>query len=795
MRRRRNSLRASLMCVLALNGLNPSVLAGSALLRSAHSRGQILPLVAVVALAVVLLGVGFFLLQMLLGGSKEVQHAVDAGVLHVSKSSLTAPKVDLRGAEITEFGGVAKHTDGRYIIDLSNINRVWGLALLEALNVQKMRDLGLATPDAVSRARQVHQMATDISTRLAQNLQTDTDPDTPQPLHGAFSRLANAQTVRMIGGGTQIQPAQYANSYTDRGKDSNVRFVPDQQNVGLLGLSTVLAGHPLNNNFIRGYEQVSVPLGSGQPLQFMFVPLEHEKKPHLISLQQFQNDADRSFIQPEINAAVPPNAFRFHGRAFVEKAQGNLDLPAHSVTKDMTPGHTIENPRGFIRIENRPPAAQGLHVIDLSNRQTITGYQSNLGLLPGEAGLVLGRSLFNPVENIWGRSTYAQDTGILMLAACLGSAGLGIHLPCIWCFFIPIGAMICYMMCCLMAVITIFAVNCDTPLYEGFAPFSMRPLYGYLPAVSQRGTGRIHYAGAGGSGGICRVTPENAGEHKIFWDWLEGDYSADWGATALAFLLAPPSICFWMETFHGSGAPTPMFSFTADQFESGMRDRVPQNARLVSLLNRITPSQYTQDGSLQTLLYNRRNDPNVRVMYDLMVQRLREIKPQASIDEIETVLRSPKLIPMGTRAFIYLDDNDRFVLATLPGDSLPTWLTRVLNTQPDGTEHVREFRETAADRDRCYRLVDPNADWGGELNPNIAARYPTRVCSYDRYHFVPSSGYHGLLGVLQLGSLVERKCARQGVVVDSSNWNQPQNCFCFTPLTSRENNPNCGSSL
>lgn len=372
-----------------------------------------------------------------------------------------------------------------------------------------------------------------------------------------------------------------------------------------------------------------------------------------------------------------------------------------------------------------------------------------------------------------------------------------------------------------MAIMTIFAIQCDVPTFftgsfmsNPFHP-GFKPVYSYFPGLSNPGTAITPYGSS--NGGLCNVTPENAGhpEHKIFWDWLEDDYSADFGALALSFLLAPPAICGWADLLHGGPISAhPHLNFDADNYESGMKDRIQPGGRTFSLLNRqVAPANFTSVGSLRTLLFNRiatDSSGNVKRVYDIMYQRIQEINPPhpnataaelaAHANAIQQILSHPKPIPMGAEAFIYLDDNNVLQLAVpSTGDQLPDWLRAIKNEPPDGSDYHGnspgqfEYRDQD-EKNRCYRVANPSQDF----NPAPAVyaptsdNYPTRVCSYDLYHFFPSSGYHGLFGVLKLGSRIERKCMRHGVLNSGAPpWSQPDDCFCPSHPDGSKQQRNC----
>jgi hypothetical protein len=850
-----------------------------------YGSGQATPLILVCAGVLSILGVGIIYIMLMMGGANEAQNAVDAGALQAARIALSEPKVELQQDEIVDFGGEAKQKDDKYFVDLSTINRIWGLALLQALNVQKMVDKDLSSKDAEKHARQIHESATAISGRLAQALVRDTDPNRPNPLQSEFLRLVNANSMRMIkfqmssdSSNSGNQPAQgtienrvsksterlktnlnklpgkskdsadftqlgisqkeprktaninvsdqseagaistssgskqtvgrqqqsndstYAIAFTNRSRDSNIQFSVDQEKIGKLALNNLPPAEILNGRFFKGYLPVTVALSP--PLKFMFVPLEHDQKPHLISASQFNQDKNADFSSDTLARSIPPNAFHFAKDVYVQNAKRNIQLQAFSMSKDMSPGFVMQHTRGFIRIENKdglvdPTSRRPLHVLDLANRQIVKEYKRNLNLPDGpedEAGLVLGRSLFNPVENREGvASPFANQSAEQMEIACSKLSGI---LETELCKDAPD-----YVSCCKGLHGIADVEPCDAPVYkEGtMVPWpnlgspSMHPVYGFMPALTKPGSGREHYPASDGE--IHRITPENEHEHKIFYDWLAGDYNADNDAWRTAFTSNPSMLPELMRANHGDKIATPSLRFSVDQFVSGMKDRMPQDAKRVSLLNGQDAAWFTKDGSLSSLLTARVGDPKLKPLYDLLVQRIREIAPKASIEELQGIFTSKKPIPMGAEAYIYLNDKGNLQLSVLPADTIPEWLQKVKDEEPDGAAMTFEYRETDANKDPCYRLVDPNADWDGELNSSAASRYPTRVCNFDIYQFFPSSGFHGLLGVFQLTSRLEKKCAKQGIVDPSSTWNQPQDCFCFPPNSERKNNANCGSCL
>ena len=91
--------------------------------------------------AIIVVGVGFFILIKTFGGMRELQNATESGNLNVAKMALKAPAVNLTaGVEQDNFGGLV---DDDGTINLRTYNRLVGQVLLVALNAQSQ-----ATPES-----------------------------------------------------------------------------------------------------------------------------------------------------------------------------------------------------------------------------------------------------------------------------------------------------------------------------------------------------------------------------------------------------------------------------------------------------------------------------------------------------------------------------------------------------------------------------------------------------------------------------------------------------------------------
>ncbi len=117
------------------------------------NRGSIIALATVLALTIVVLGGGFLFFELFMGAQKETKNAVDAGVLNVAKQVLDKSNaqvsVILPGGPTSCFWDVtcdepASYNMGDGIINLKRVNRMWGKAMLIAINAAAAQSDGNA---------------------------------------------------------------------------------------------------------------------------------------------------------------------------------------------------------------------------------------------------------------------------------------------------------------------------------------------------------------------------------------------------------------------------------------------------------------------------------------------------------------------------------------------------------------------------------------------------------------------------------------------------------------------------
>lgn len=313
--------------------------------RTGHNKiGSTLALGLLLAFFLVILGIGFFCFSLYFGGARETKNAVDAGALNVGRKVLTI-NVSLSGDPTQQF--YRDVTDSNGNINLTNINRVWGKALMVAINVDAATQLGNAG-NASTSADSAFQGAHDISDNLCQQLTT------PSNLYGFFNDYANQNSTRMLGVGSKVEATPNANwqtSLMDRNAESNIQVTDN-----------LPVGYTLNSSFTTGSTRNPVPskavglnyLVGYRPLtllnhDFWQVPFKFEEKPHLLASSSFHSNQQPPNNLPKSWPLAVPNGYSVDGHtvntgnSLPESAQSWVQTNPQQV-------FPLQIPHGFIRV-------------------------------------------------------------------------------------------------------------------------------------------------------------------------------------------------------------------------------------------------------------------------------------------------------------------------------------------------------------------------------------------------------------------------------------------------------------
>lgn len=287
-----------------------------------NANGNILSLVAVTAFVMVLIGLAVFQVILAVGASREVRGSVNAGTLNVAKKAVEVT-VTPDGAVESQFDDI---TDDQGRIGLRNVNRMWGKAMLVALNAQAMTG-------GQGHAEAIYSAAKSMNDRLAKKLNDEDN------LHGYFNEISRANSSRMVSADSAVKEQAgrgWQTSFVDRGLETNVEFDAQQLPQGGDAVSAVAIG---NSRYIAGYEPITV---GGKP--FVFVPFQFRQQPHLISADTFS--ANRREIT---NFSTPvPNAFSTNGAA--NNSNAAIAAMAYAVANPER-SYKLAIPHGFIRIK------------------------------------------------------------------------------------------------------------------------------------------------------------------------------------------------------------------------------------------------------------------------------------------------------------------------------------------------------------------------------------------------------------------------------------------------------------
>lgn len=335
------------------------------MLRQRRKRGATLAFATVLALVLVVLGVGFFFFSMYMGAQNETKNATDAGALNVAKQVLSDSAVTyiITGNDQEEFfrdvtGNVLPNNplgnigDGK--VTLTNINRIWAKALFVAVNADAA---GSARGDTSANVQAALDGAQSITDRLVQKLTNETT------LEKYFEAYSMPNSTRMLGTNTKVTAwsgdDHWETSLMDRGSESNIELtgnLPPGYNLqngystGTKRKSNATGAN--NKTFLTGYTPLTV-----QDQTFWQVPFQFDGKPHLVSNAYFRKNQQQTTQLPEKWDKAVPNAFSVGGK--VQTSGGKMGETAMSwVQTNPKQTFPMQFPTGFVRIVVKPNKVQ-----------------------------------------------------------------------------------------------------------------------------------------------------------------------------------------------------------------------------------------------------------------------------------------------------------------------------------------------------------------------------------------------------------------------------------------------------
>ena len=368
-----------------------------------NRRGMTLGLVAALGLVLALIGVGLFAVSLLLGGTRETRNAVESGALNVGKQALeiTVPATTY---DQQQFNDVA---DSKGQFGLKNIDRVWGKAILAAINETAMENEGSNSSNSSSDNTKLQNAAQELSSQLSQQL------NQPANLYDAFRTFAGSGSVRMLGSNAHVDVMSGNNWQTalmDRGAESNISVdtsqLPSSFSSGdVSNLQLVKAKD--GNSYLPGYTGVQLV---GQ--SYWCVPFKVSEKPHLVAGDHFEENTLTANALPWTDAI--PNAFCVHGGAV--SAQKSQESIASVITNPQLE-FKLQIPQAFVRVKLLANTLQwNLNGIDMET--------DNYQFAPGDTKTSITYPL--PCGTIYGTEYcgFEYTTGPTLLTGMLGLRAL-----------------------------------------------------------------------------------------------------------------------------------------------------------------------------------------------------------------------------------------------------------------------------------------------------------------------------------------------------------------------------------
>lgn len=353
-------------------------------------RGSMMILIIGFTFFFIILAVGVVQIMLILGGSHEVQDAVDAGTLNVGKKSVlittktgsgignqignmlgnilgkAAPGLNgalggvgggigggigsILNSALGSMGGPESQfndvLDDNASVGLTNINRVWGKALLAAMNNKQMHDANLATGESDAHVESLYSGAKSISDRLADQL------NQPKNHFNYFAELSRRSTTRMSTDNAKAQvipdiKGNWETACMDRGEESNLIIEQSQLPEGFKADDPNFAKKCDDGKIrFKGYTPINVG-GKDFPL----VSFMTKTQPHLVSQKTFSDNLLKT--KPMSFWPKPiPNAFSCQGRlSDPNKPDKNEQRARSFVISNPQKDFQAQFPHGFLKIQ------------------------------------------------------------------------------------------------------------------------------------------------------------------------------------------------------------------------------------------------------------------------------------------------------------------------------------------------------------------------------------------------------------------------------------------------------------
>lgn len=282
--------------------------------RKQGRRGATLTLVVACVFLIAIIGIAFFVIIKILGGSAEVNNTTEAGILNVAKNSLTKITVDVDG-DLKYTIAPAKN------VNLLNYNRLVAHAILVGLNAETLGPTAQA--NAKILAEQVIKIGKELDKRLGDE----------GILADWFTDLTYRNNTKLWNG-NKVNPQDITALALRKGGSTNITLhdnLPEEAQE----LPSVQHG---KDKYLAGYEALKFGL--------VAVPVFPSQRPHLVDPREKELELKN----------VPSNAFRVRAMAGV----GDTGMKGGSLAAaivgcvDTSSNFPVSIPAGYIEIVNLP---------------------------------------------------------------------------------------------------------------------------------------------------------------------------------------------------------------------------------------------------------------------------------------------------------------------------------------------------------------------------------------------------------------------------------------------------------
>ena len=644
-------------------------------------------LVIVLTLVIIAVGIAFFAWAQIVGGGKELQHAIDAGNLNVAKQTLKSPDITLsdQAKEIEEFQGL---TDSGNKVNLLNFNRLVAKTVLVALNAG---DLG--TPEAKAHAAEMAatlEGSGGIGFRLAQVLSSH------DQLKGHFGNLSSPNSTRMLrsDGLIRDESAETGVAFMARKKAANVFFnsrqIPDSL-ASFLSDGNNIVEKTINGNskkYLSGYSPFSL---NGLGVQLQGVPMRPGEQPHLVSVDDFGSNSS-SPLGGNGTSLIPPNSFQSGGRGREASAGSDLLSRSCAIVGCLNLDFGASMPKGYIEIDN----GEAFPKYDFSGAigggddifKTLMMSPQHIDLIPtGPQAPYIGKK--NKIKDLVDFVTaHASDSPRPPVPAGLLN---GLDKP----------ANLTSAQAYSLANNTVHKCTTVNSLTGGPGPFDP-DCQAAFPSFQDL------YGSTSGANNVTANDLMAVEAFKCFVLQVRAGFAMDGGGCGNA---VAPQACSGLKHYNlnASYPPGPGGSYPA--FNG--------------------PCTMSAEGTLAELLGDSNAPPSVT--RDLIL-RMHQIKPDATDAEIQAVLGT--IVPFRKTSYIYMNASGSLVLSA----TKPTPLTTV---SPDGNQN--DFSTGTVDLNG--RIVNVPGEEGYPNPWDCPPPQPGQANNAGQWW--PSSGYHNLLGKLK----------------------------------------------